>query len=162
MNKINAYFLAERNESLVFIVIGAAAFICSFYFWFVINERFYNGVAWPLIFIAFIQLTVGTIVYFRSPKDSRRVQNFVTTLPKNIKAVEIPRMEKVMTSFKLYRYIEISLLVIGLIVFILTSSGGFWRGVSFGLIIQSGIMLLADHFAESRGQRYLEYLKEAF
>jgi len=162
MNKINDYFLAERNESLILILIGSAAFVCSLYFWFVVNERFYNGLSWPLVFIAFIQISVGTIVYLRSPQDSKRVQNFVNTLPKNIKAVEIPRMEKVMNNFRIYRYVEISLILVGLTVFIITSAGGFWRGLSLGLIIQSGIMLLADYFAESRGLRYLGYLKEMF
>ena len=71
-------------------------------------------------------------------------------------------MDKVMTKFKLYRYAEIGLALLGLILFLAASPTGFWRGVGLGIIIQAGIMLLADSFAENRGHHYLEFLKATF
>lgn len=162
MTKIHDYFQAERYESLAFVGIGTAAIVCCFYFWLVINSNFLNGLGWPLLFIAVIQLAVGAFIYFRSPNDEKRVMNFAQNTPKNIKNLEIPRMEKVMTQFKLYRYIEMGLIVLGLILFLIASPTGFWRGVALGIIIQAGIMLLADSFAENRGQHYLDFLKAKF
>lgn len=162
MTKIHDYFQAERIESLVFIIIGATAIVSGFYFLLVVNSKFYNGLSWPLIFIAVIQIFVGTIIYFRSPTDSKRVINFAQNSPKNIRNLEIPRMEKVMTQFKLYRYIEMGLIVLGLVLFLIASPTGFWKGVGLGIIIQAGLMLIADSFAENRGQHYLEYLKTTF
>jgi len=157
--KIHEYFTAERNESLAFIIIGTAAIICSFYFWLAINEHFFNGLSWPLISIALIQLLVGSYIFYRSPKDVHRVVRYTVDAPKNIKNIEIPRMEKVMYSFTIYKYIEIGLIIAGLIIFLLSSTGGFWKGVGLGLVLQGGIMLIADYFAENRGQIYIEYLK---
>ena len=162
MTKIHAYFQAEKNESLVFIAIGTAAIICGFYFMLAINTSFYNGVGWPLLFIAVIQLAIGSYIYLRSPADERRVMTFAKNSPKNIKNIEIPRMEKVMTQFKLYRYIEMGLLVLGLILFLMGPDEGFWKGVGLGFVIQGGLMLLADSFAENRGQNYLDFLKGTF
>ncbi|MFM9945966.1 MAG: hypothetical protein ACKVQB_12130 [Bacteroidia bacterium] len=162
MTKIHEYFLAEKNESLAFIVIGTAAIVCGFYFWLAINQSFVNGLGWPLLFVALIQLSVGSYLYFSSPQKEHRIITATKSSPKNIKNVEIPRMEKVMAKFKYYRYIEMGLLVIGLIAFLLSSKEGFWRGVGLGLVIQGGIMLIADSFAENRGQTYLEFLKETF
>lgn len=162
MTKIHDYFQAERNESLIFMIIGATAIVSGFYFLLVINSKFYNGLSWPLIFIAVIQIFVGTIIYFRSPTDLKRVTTFAQNSPKNIRNLEIPRMEKVMTQFKLYRYIEMGLIVLGLVLFLIASPTGFWKGVGLGIIIQAGLMLIADSFAENRGQHYLEYLKTTF
>ena len=162
MTKIHDYFQAEKNESLVFVIVVATAILCGFYFLLVVNSKFYNGLSWPLIFIAIMQIFVGTIIYFRSPTDEKRVTNFAQNSPKNINNLEIPRMGKVMTKFKLYRYIEIGLIILGLILFLIASPTGFWRGVGLGIIIQAGIMLLADSFAENRGQHYLEFLKATF
>jgi hypothetical protein len=82
--------------------------------------------------------------------------------PKNIRALEIPRMEKVMRSFIVYRYVEIALILIGLFLFLWGFEGGFVKGLGLGLLIQAGLMLLADAFAENRGHWYLEYLKTNF
>jgi len=159
MMKIHEYFLAEKNESLAFIIIGTAAIICSFYFWLAINQRFFNGLAWPLLFVAFIQLSVGSYIYYRTPQDLDRVMTFASTNPKNLKNVEIPRMEKVVQKFKLYKYIELGLIVLGLIVFFIGSAGSFWKGFGMGMVFQGGLMLLADYIASTRGQVYLDFLK---
>ncbi len=162
MTKIHAYFLAERIESLIVIAIGTAAIVCGFYFLLVINKSFSNGVSWPLLIVAIIQLTVSAYIYFKTPADENRVVAFSKKGKKNIKNIEIPRMEIVMTKFKLYLYLEMGLIVLGLILFLLSSPEGFWRGVGLGMVIQGGIMLLADSFAENRGQRYLDFLRESF
>lgn len=158
MNKIHEYFTGERNESLIFMAIGAIAILCSIYFWLVINVRFYNGIAWPLFFIALIQLTVGGLIYLRSPSDEKRVTNFYNSSPKNITHIEIPRMEKVMRNFIVYRYVEIGLIVISIVLFFMSGAGGFWRGISIGTLIQASLMLMADGFAEQRGKVYLAFL----
>jgi uncharacterized membrane protein len=162
MTKIQHYFQAEKQESLVFVIVGISALILGLYFLLNGSSKLLNGVSWPLIFVAFIQIVVGTFIFFRSPNDEKRVSNFAENSPKNIRNIEVPRMEKVMTQFKLYRYIEMGLMVMGLILFLLASPTGFWRGVGLGIIIQAGIMLLADSFAENRGQHYLAYLKDQF
>ena len=76
-----------------------------------------------------------------------------------IQKEEIPRMEKVMRNFLIFRYTEIALIVVGIILMYSIRQNAFWTGIGLGLFIQSSIVLLLDFFAERRGDVYLSYLK---
>jgi hypothetical protein len=81
--------------------------------------------------------------------------------PATIGNEEIPGMKKVMKLFTVYRYIEIVLLVTGIVLVVYCRKNEqqqFWMGLGMALALQAGIMLLADGFAESRGRKYLEGL----
>lgn len=159
MDPISKYFNAEKSESLLFIFVGIFAISIAAYFLLKIKQPFYSGMSWPLIAIAIIQLTVGTSVYFRSPKDIKRVQTIVQSQKQKITSEEIPRMEVVMKNFIIYRYVEIILLVAGLFLMFFFSEHLFFNGLGIGLFIQSALMLSLDFFAEKRGKEYLEYLQ---
>lgn len=157
MYNYEEYFKAEKYESVFFIVIGLVAIVLSIYFWKSLQVPFYKGVAIPLTLVAFIQLTVGITVFLRSPKDIVRVSKIVNGESLRIRTEEMPRMELVMKNFTIYKYVEISLLAIGLFLFFLLKDD-FWKGVGIGLLIQAGLMLALDFVAESRGKQYIEYL----
>lgn len=158
MNQVLTYFNQEKVEGLVFIVVGVIALTLAAYFTVKVKQPFYNGLAYSLVFLALIQVTVGTIIYLRSPKDIIRVTRMLETEKKLILKEEIPRMEKVMKSFVIYRYIEMTLILTGMIFFVVSSPGTLWKGVGMGLVIQASLMLLLDYFAEKRGHTYLDYL----
>lgn len=113
-----------------------------------------------MVAIALIQLVVGLSVYFRSPKDIQRVNTFIKEAPSKIQAEEIPRMQTVNRNFIIYRWVEIALVVIGIILFLFASKLTLAKGLGLGLSIQAGLMLLLDYFAESRALVYLNYLKD--
>jgi hypothetical protein len=159
MNPIEKYFNAEKYESVLFVLVGIIAIVIATYFFVKVKQPFYNGMAYPLVVVALIQIIAGSSVYFRSPKDIARVNEIVQTNKVKIKAEEIPRMKLVMENFDIYRWVEIVLLVTGLIMFFYFQSMTFWKGIGLGLFIQAGFMLLLDFFAESRGKIYLEYLR---
>lgn len=159
MEEITKYFNAEKQESVVFVLTGLLATILSLYFLFKIKQPFYNGMAYALIAIALIQITVGSTIYIRSPKDMARVKQMVQTDKASLQTEEIPRMQNVMKSFVLYRRIEIALIVAGLTMFLYFQAATPWKGAGLGLAIQAGIMLVLDLFAENRGAAYLEHLK---
>jgi hypothetical protein len=159
MEQISKYFNAEKNESIFFIWVSIIAIIISVFLLLKIKQPFYNGIAYPLVAIAFIQLIVGTTVYMRSPKDLVRVNEIVHTNKIAIQTEEIPRMEVVMINFKYYRWVEITLLTMAFITYFCFRPMTMWKGVGLGLFIQAGLMLLLDFVAESRGKTYLEYLK---
>jgi hypothetical protein len=159
MNPIEKYFNAEKYESVLFVLVGIIAIVIASYFFVKVKQPFYNGMAYPLVVVALIQIIVGSSVYFRSPKDIARVNEIVQTNKVKIKAEEIPRMKLVMKNFDIYRWVEIVLLVTGLIMFFYFQSMTIWKGIGLGLFIQAGFMLLLDFFAESRGKIYLEYLR---
>lgn len=67
-------------------------------------------------------------------------------------------MKEVMKNFVIYRYVEIIVIILGLILFFYFPIHTFWRGIGIGLFIQVSLMLSLDYFAEKRGAKYLEYL----
>jgi hypothetical protein len=158
MKFITDYFNAEKFESLFFMGVGTIAIISGIYFWFIVKEPFYKGITIPLILIALIQITVGTTVYFRSPKDILKVENIIKNEYSKIQTEEIPRMNVVMKNFVVYRHVEIALMVLGLLFFCYFPNHTFWKGLGIGLFIQASLMLSLDYFAEKRGTDYLKQL----
>ena len=66
--------------------------------------------------------------------------------PRKLREKEFPRMEKVMRSFRLYRLVEVGLLVAGAglyIYFIRDFRHDFWRGFGFALALMAIVLLVA-------------------
>jgi uncharacterized membrane protein HdeD (DUF308 family) len=161
---IEKYFMAEKQESLLFIVIGVIAIAAAIAFFFFIRSSFFKGAALPLLIIGVIQLVVGYTVYSRSDDDRVRNVYAYDMDPSSLKQNEIPRMEAVNKNFVIYRWIEIALLTVGVVLILVHSRnpGGvsYWYGLGIGLALQAFIMLGADYFAERRALKYYKGLVE--
>ena len=158
MNPIEKYFRAEKNESILFLSVGAAALVVGIFFLMKLKRPFYTGMAYPLVAVALLQIVVGGAIFLRSPKDMARVHAMLSTNKASVGTEEIPRMEGVMRNFVVYRWVEIVLLALGLAAAAYFPALSFWKGVGVGLSIQAGLTLVLDFFAESRGKVYLDYL----
>lgn len=160
MNSVVKYFNGEKAESYIFILIGLIAFALALYFLFAVKTSFWKGVAIPFIIVSLLEFIVGYTIVNRSSKDIIRVQTYLTKEPQKIQLDEIPRMEKVLNNFVVYRYIEIVLIILGIALMYSSMNDTFWRGIGLGLFSQASIVLCLDFFAERRGHIYIEYLKE--
>ena len=160
---IEKYFIAEKSESVFFLVVGIAAILVSIWFFGFLKTNFYKGAAIPLFVIGVIQLVVGYTVYARS--DEQRISNVYAygMDPDKLKNEELPRMETVNKHFVIYRWVEIILLAVGLAMFFIfrsNSDRAFWFGMSITLALQAGLMLTADQLAETRALFYSKGLQE--
>jgi hypothetical protein len=158
MNPVIKYFNGERAESYLFLVLGIVGLVISSYLFSLKVSSYWKGFAIPFIMVSVLEIIVGISLIYRSPKDIIRVEDYIKNKHLNIKTEEIPRMEKVMKNFVVYRYVEIALIFIGAILYFAFSKSDFWRGLGLGLLIQASIVLTLDYFAERRGFIYLEYL----
>jgi uncharacterized membrane protein HdeD (DUF308 family) len=159
---IEKYFIAEKQESLLFLVIGIIAIILAIAFYFFIKSAFYKGAAFPLVIIGVIQLVAGLTVYQRSDADRIRNVYAYDMNPEQLKLEELPRMEKVNRNFLVYRWLEIALIAVGLIIIFMAGKNAgrpFWYGFGLILLIQATLMLGADYFAAKRGLQYTDGLK---
>jgi hypothetical protein len=154
------YFNGEKAESYIFILLGVIAFAMALYFFFALKTSFWKGVSVPFIIVALLEFVVGYTIVTRSPKDIARVETYLQQAPKNIKTIEIPRMEKVLSNFVEYRYVEIALIILGIVLMYSSMQDTFWRGLGLGLFMQASIVLCLDFFAERRGHIYVLYLQE--
>jgi hypothetical protein len=157
---IHKYFTGEKQESLLFLIIGilAIGLAVVFYFFLRDNPMFFRGAAIPLAAIGIIQCVVGFTVYARSDKQRMDVAYQVGVEPSGYtKTEELPRMETVMKNFIIYRWVEIAFIITGIILIVLFYSNtgrSFWFGLGITLALQAMIMLGADYFAEKRGGIY--------
>lgn len=160
---IHRYFIAEKQESLLFLIVGVLAILIGGSFLLLkYNSLFFKGAAIPLIAVGIIQSIVGYNVYSRSDKQKMEVAYNAGMDPHYVTNMELPRMEKVMKNFTFYRYTEIILAVAGIGMFVYFRADPdnyFWKGIGATLAIQAILMLGADGFAERRGGNYRDQLK---
>lgn len=159
MNQIVKYFTGEKLESYLFLSFGILGLAISIFFLFALKSDFFKGIARPFILVSILEIIVGVTIINRSPKDIVRVEGYLTNKIELIQKTEIPRMEKVLHNFVIYRYIEITLIIIGIILMYSFKQNLLWNGIGLGLFIQSSIVLTLDYFAEWRGEIYLDYLR---
>jgi hypothetical protein len=159
MNPIVKYFTGERLESFLFLGLGILGFAIAIFFYFILKTSFLKGVAIPFLLVSFLEIVVGLTLIYRSPKDIIRVETYLSEKTEMIQKEEIPRMEKVMRNFVIFRYTEITLIIIGVILMYGARQNSLWNGIGVGLFIQSSTVLLLDFFAERRGEVYLAYLR---
>ena len=159
MNQIVKYFTGEKQESFLFLSFGVIGVAMALYFFFGAKTSFLKGIAIPFILISVLEIIVGVTIIDRSPRDIIRVERYLMNKSEMVQKTEIPRMEKVMKNFFIYRCVEIILIVIGMILMYSFRHNLLWNGIGLGLFIQSSIVLILDFFAERRGEIYLSYLR---
>ena len=152
------YFGAERAESLLFICIGLVALEVAYLCWRKSRADSARGAAMVLVLVAALQLTVGTTIFMRGPGDKARVSQALRHDKPALRAQELPRMQRVMRSFQIYRWIELGLLALGVLLAWAAHRGSTARGAGLALMPQAAVMLVFDGLAEQRGAVYLAWL----
>lgn len=160
---IEKYFISEKQESLVFLVIGLAAILLALIFYFTVKSQGYRGAAIPLLILGLVQAVAGYTVYVRS--DDQRISQVYSydMHPDQLKTIELARMRKVNTRFLIYRLIEIGFFIAGLILVILFRNPNgktFWIGFGITLTLMAAELFIADFIAEKRAVRYTSQLEE--
>lgn len=154
---IENYFIAEKQESLLFMLIGVAGIITAIIFFFFLKTNFYKGAAIPFFLIGLLLGIVGYTVYKRSDEDRKRNVYAYDMNPSQLKDKELLRMKTVMKNFIIYRYTEIALVITGIFLFVYFKENidkQFWKGFGLALAIMALLALAADFFAEKRGKAY--------
>ena len=161
--EIEKYFLAEKQESLVFIIIGVIALFLAVSFFFFIKTNLYKGASLPLLLIGLVQLSVGYIIYQRSDPDRIRNVYAYDMNPSQLRNEELPRMKLVNRNFIIYRWVEIICIITGTCLFFYfrgNPAQSFWQGLGMALAIQALVLLGADYFAEKRAKEYTRGLEK--
>jgi hypothetical protein len=151
------YFTEEKVESAVFVLVGVAAIAVSVWLW--RTGSSYRGMAYPLVAVALIQLVVGGTVFLRTDGQVAALTAQLASSPAAYQVAEVARMEGVMRSFALYKVIELALFAAGVALTYLFRQKEVLYAVGVGLVVQSSLMLVADLFAERRGDIYLEQVR---
>lgn len=156
---MQAYFRAEKAEALLFLAAGVLSVAVAVWAFFISRERFYVGLALPVLVVGLVQLVVGGTVFFRTTQQIADLVSLHAQSPVEFASTELARMLQVMHNFTIYKWIEIAF-VVGGVLLLAFRAGGFWQGLGIGLLMQGTLMLSLDIFAERRGQRYQNELHQ--
>ncbi len=121
-----------------------------------------RGAGYSLIGVAAIGLAVGGGVYFRTNSQLRRLEDQLQQSPVDYKREESERMARVNAQFRILKIAEYSILGVGVATTVTGAikQADLTTGVGIGLIIDAGLLLLFDHFAETRAHVYAQRLTE--
>lgn len=92
---IEKYFTAEKQESIVFLVLGIIAIATAIIFLFFIKNNCSRGAAIPALVIGLMMAIVGYTIYTRSDTDRIRVVYAYDMNPQELTTKELPRMQVV-------------------------------------------------------------------
>lgn len=158
-DQLTTYFKAEKSEALIFMIAGLVAAAFAVYAFTALKQRFYTGIAVPLLLIGLIQFVVGSTVYFRTDKQVAQLETVYRESPAKLAAGEVPRIEGVLKSFTIIKYTEIVFILSGILLLLFLRSNDLWFGIGLGLLAQGTLSLILDIFAERRAAVYLEHLQ---
>lgn len=153
LNALNNYFVAEKQESVIFIVVGLLAIGFSVWLW--MNGHRLKSMAYPLVVIAMMQIVVGSTIYLRTDSQVSTLSTQLQVNPAALKADETARMETVMKNFSIYKAIEMLMLIMGVVMIAFFQRHDVAAGIGVGLVLQAAFTLTLDIFAETRGADYL-------
>jgi hypothetical protein len=160
---IEKYFIAEKQESLVFLVIGIVAIITGLIFYYAVKTQILRGAAVPLLLLGLVQAVAGYAVYVKSDDQRVSLVYAYDMNPDQLKTVELTRMRKVTTNFLIYRWIETGVFIAGLTLILLFRSQegkSFWLGFGITLTMMAVEIFSADYIAEKRALKYTTLLEE--
>lgn len=142
MNNMSTCFVAEKQESVIFVVVDLLAIGFSLWLW--MNGHRLKSMAYPLVMIALMQIVVGSTVYLRIHSLLSTLSRQLQAKPAALKAKQTARMEIVMKNFSIHKAIEMRLLIMGagMIAFFPLNdlAAGYWRrtGIAGGLLTDAG------------------------
>ncbi|QQS30395.1 MAG: hypothetical protein IPM47_05450 [Sphingobacteriales bacterium] len=157
MDSIIKYFEGEKLQCAIGILLGLTSIMLSIYFIY-INKPVLKGIGYVFIPLSLLLLAVCIGVFMRTPKDIKRVSSYYESDPIKMQTEELPRMEKVMKTFPVIQMVEIVFIFVAAFLLVVFWKNNIIKGVGIGLIIQGIILYGFDHFAQSRGKIYLEFL----
>lgn len=158
MYNIEKYFEGEKMQCIVGIIISIICISISVYFLF-LQKPLLKGASYSFIPLSLLLLAICIGIVVRTPKDVERVTAFYKVDREKMQMEELPRMEKVMKSFAVVKVVEVCFFVAGLLLAMSFWRNDFVKGIAIGLMVQSAILYLFDHFAANRGKVYFEFLE---
>ena len=164
---IEQFFLSEKNAGLIFIIAGVVTIITAIIFLLFIKTNLYKGMAIPLILVGIAQLAMGYSPYSKSDKHRIDTVYAFDMNPEKLKTVELPRMQKMVNSVKLFLGIELAVLLVAIVLIVMNkqhvdsmSSKSLWLGVGIALAIQALLFISVDLFVLNNARKYTAGLEQ--
>ena len=148
------YFAGEKRESMIFTCAGVAAIAVAVWLW----TTPWRGAVYPLVIFGLIHLAVGGAIYLRTDLQVATVEAARQEAPASLRGDERARMKVVVRNFRIYRWVELAVIALGLVLVWRYADRPTWYAAGVGCIAEGAVTLVLDLFAEARADRYLRWL----
>jgi uncharacterized membrane protein HdeD (DUF308 family) len=149
------YFAGEKRGSLVFVVFGVASAVAAV----VVARTPWKGALWPLLVLGLGAAVVGSTVFRRTDRQVADLQALLARDPAELKARELPRLERIQGTFRVLKMAEIALVAAGLALTFVFSRGSTAYAVGIALAVEAAVLLGLDLVASRRADVYVEALR---
>lgn len=122
LNDMQLYFRGEKVESAVILLVSLALLLASIALIFWVSQPFTKGLGTVLLLAALIGVSVGGAVFFRTDSQVAELASVYTSSRQEFADVEGQRIDKVVASFRYYRFMYIVSGIVALALVSLTRS----------------------------------------
>ena len=157
--ELTEYFAAERQGGFVLVAMALAGFGFAFFLW--IARSSFVAMAWPLVILGVLQIAIGLTVALRTPGQVATLEQGMANARAATVASETARMQKVNANFRIFKGIEIAVIVTGLLMALAFKVPGARSAVGLGLALEAVVLLVFDSFAHHRALLYAQWLQGA-
>ncbi len=157
--QMHEYFAGERKEADFWFaagfpsVVAGAELLGS-------GKASFQAASVPLLLFGLIQTAAGIFLFARTPGQVRDLDALLTKDPAAYAAQERKRMARVNRGFAWYQPVELAFLAAGAVVAGVANDPRNEVRLALGLALmaESAVMLVFDHFAGERAERYAQQL----
>ena len=157
LDDLNIYFVAERQGGWLLAGIGLASFVIAGSLY--LTRSSLLAMAWPLILVGLLAVSIGTSVALRAPAQLAAVERGLDKNLKKTATAEIRRMTGVSKTFDILKKAEILILLFGVLLAALLPMPSTGAAIGLGLLLEASVAFVFDTFAHQRAVIYTEWLR---
>jgi len=156
MSALATYFQGERTAGWFLLALGVCGL--GFGLWLHRGGGALRAMLWPMALVGALQIAVGLGLALKTPSQVATLEASLAADPVAARSHERARMEAVMARFRTILWVELAVILVGLAL-TLQHDRPSWQSLGAGLVVQGGVMLAFDLFAQQRGVPYLAWLR---
>ncbi len=153
LSRLQLYFRGEKTESAVLLVVSLGLLAGAILLAFWVRQPFTRGLGAVLLLAGLIGVTVAGTVFFRTDAQVAQLRALHESSRADFAQIEARRMDKVVASFRFYRFMYILAGVAGVLLVSLTARPAL-HGAAVGLFLFAAMGFTIDHYAEERARWY--------
>ena len=157
---IHRYFASEKHTALINVSLGVAMIIAAVALrrWSV-DISFQKGVAYPLISVGlFLMLAAGAFFFVINWRATSLISSYKKLPEVEARSQETARLSRIVThSYKSMFWICGAMITVGIPMGFMSSQSLFRRGVAFGLVLVSLLIIMSELYSK---QKNIQFLRE--
>lgn len=152
------YFSAEKMGSWLLVASGLASLMFAAFLY--LERSHLLGMAWPLLAVGLLALSVGVGILHRTPGQVAALTQGFADAPAATRTAELARIDGVIQRFRTYKIAEVVVVAAGFALVAFTPMPSMWAGVGLGCVLMGSYVFVFDSFAHHHASEYAAWLQQ--